>query len=264
MAPRTRWSFTQEFKAEIIERVKLGDRGIGQVARDFDLGETAVRAWVNQAETDAGDRASVWPAVDLAQSPSYTRQSHLPQTPQQRATSLGVCVLMTPHRSIADSSVHYGFSFALMTRPLGESTYQYPPETLMPWPAAWPGAPSPTQKLQRPAVKLTCSPRPGGSWSRVMRLRPDRRPPVWSPRSAAGAAAMMKRRRSSRSTGPGRWLRTIEYGCSRRPRPLEKAQNQKLGRVSPGEQGSPATSSRQESDFIDPRPRQYPTARGDK
>jgi transposase len=26
------------------------------VARDFDLGETAVRAWVHQAETDAGER----------------------------------------------------------------------------------------------------------------------------------------------------------------------------------------------------------------
>ena len=53
---RTRRSFTPEFKAEIVGRVKRGDRSIGQVAKDFDLGETAVRAWVNQAETDAGDR----------------------------------------------------------------------------------------------------------------------------------------------------------------------------------------------------------------
>ena len=29
---------------------------IGQVARDFDLTETAVRAWVKQAEIDAGER----------------------------------------------------------------------------------------------------------------------------------------------------------------------------------------------------------------
>ena len=57
--PRARRSFTPEFKAEIVERVKRvkrGDRSIGQVAKDFDLGETAVRAWVNQTETDAGDR----------------------------------------------------------------------------------------------------------------------------------------------------------------------------------------------------------------
>ena len=33
-----------------------GDRTIGQVAKDFDLTETAVRAWVSQAETDAGER----------------------------------------------------------------------------------------------------------------------------------------------------------------------------------------------------------------
>jgi len=54
--PRPRRSFTPEFKAEIVELCRRGDRSIGQVARDFDLGETAVRAWVNQAETDAGER----------------------------------------------------------------------------------------------------------------------------------------------------------------------------------------------------------------
>jgi transposase len=54
--PRRRRSFTPEFKAEIVERCKSGDRTIGQVARDFDLTETAVRVWVHQAETDAGER----------------------------------------------------------------------------------------------------------------------------------------------------------------------------------------------------------------
>jgi transposase len=54
--PRRRRSFTPEFKAEIVERCRAGDRTIGQVARDFDLTETAVRAWVSQAETDAGER----------------------------------------------------------------------------------------------------------------------------------------------------------------------------------------------------------------
>jgi transposase len=53
---RRRRSFTPEFKAEIVERCRAGDRTIGQVAKDFDLTETAVRAWVNQAETDAGER----------------------------------------------------------------------------------------------------------------------------------------------------------------------------------------------------------------
>jgi len=54
--PRPRRSFTPEFKAEIVELCQRGDRSIGQVARDFDLGDTAVRAWVHQAETDAGER----------------------------------------------------------------------------------------------------------------------------------------------------------------------------------------------------------------
>src|SRR5262245_37565266 len=53
---RRRRAFTPEFKAEIVERCQRGDRSVGQVARDFDLTETAVREWVKQAERDAGTR----------------------------------------------------------------------------------------------------------------------------------------------------------------------------------------------------------------
>jgi transposase len=52
--PRRRRAFTPEFKAEIVELCQRGDRSVGQVARDFDLTETAVREWVRQAERDAG------------------------------------------------------------------------------------------------------------------------------------------------------------------------------------------------------------------
>jgi hypothetical protein len=41
--PRPRRSFTPEFKAEIDELCQRGDRSVGQVVRDFDLTETAVR-----------------------------------------------------------------------------------------------------------------------------------------------------------------------------------------------------------------------------
>jgi transposase len=34
--------------------VRARDRSVGQVAKDFDLTETAVREWVKQAERDAG------------------------------------------------------------------------------------------------------------------------------------------------------------------------------------------------------------------
>jgi transposase len=54
--PRPRRSFTPEFKAEIVERCQAGDRTVAQVARDFDLTETAVRSWVHQAEIDSGGR----------------------------------------------------------------------------------------------------------------------------------------------------------------------------------------------------------------
>lgn len=54
--PRPRRSFTPEFKAEIVELCQRGERSVGQVARDFDLTETAVREWVKQAERDRGQR----------------------------------------------------------------------------------------------------------------------------------------------------------------------------------------------------------------
>jgi len=54
--PRRRRSFTAEFKAEIVDLCQRGDRSVGQVARDFDLTETAVREWVKQAERDSGAR----------------------------------------------------------------------------------------------------------------------------------------------------------------------------------------------------------------
>ena len=67
--PRPRRSFTAEFKADIVERCRRGDRTIGQVARDFDLTETAVRKWVREAEVDAGERPGLSSAerAELAQ-----------------------------------------------------------------------------------------------------------------------------------------------------------------------------------------------------
>jgi transposase len=54
--PRPRRSFTSEFKAEIVELCRRGDRSVGQIAADFDLTETAVRRRLKQAELDAGTR----------------------------------------------------------------------------------------------------------------------------------------------------------------------------------------------------------------
>jgi transposase-like protein len=53
---RMRRSFTPEFKAEVVRLVKQGDKTIGQIARELDLTETAVRDWVARADVDASPR----------------------------------------------------------------------------------------------------------------------------------------------------------------------------------------------------------------
>ncbi|MFG3024970.1 hypothetical protein ACGFZQ_41845 [Streptomyces sp. NPDC048254] len=53
--PRPRHSFTSEFKAGIVELCRRWDHLGGQVAKDFDLTQTAVRDRVRQAEVDNGE-----------------------------------------------------------------------------------------------------------------------------------------------------------------------------------------------------------------
>ena len=51
---RARRKFTAEYKAEVVRLVRDGGKTIGQVSRELDLTETAVRHWVSQAGIDAG------------------------------------------------------------------------------------------------------------------------------------------------------------------------------------------------------------------
>src|SRR3984893_2124076 len=51
---RKRRKFTSEFKAEAARLCKVGDRSIGQVAKDLDLTEGALREWVKRADIDSG------------------------------------------------------------------------------------------------------------------------------------------------------------------------------------------------------------------
>lgn len=53
MERRKRRKFTREYKAEVVGLVRSRGKSIGQIARELDLTETAVRAWVKQAEIDA-------------------------------------------------------------------------------------------------------------------------------------------------------------------------------------------------------------------
>ena len=53
---RPRRSFTPEFKAQTVELLRTSGKSIGQVCRDLDLTETAVRRWMAQADVAAGRR----------------------------------------------------------------------------------------------------------------------------------------------------------------------------------------------------------------
>ena len=53
---RHRRSFSKAFKAEVVELVRTSGKTVPEVCRDLDLTESAVRAWVRQAETDDGQR----------------------------------------------------------------------------------------------------------------------------------------------------------------------------------------------------------------
>ncbi len=53
---RRRRSFSKAFKAEVVELVRTSGKSVPEVCRDLDLTETAVRAWVRQAEIDDGQR----------------------------------------------------------------------------------------------------------------------------------------------------------------------------------------------------------------
>ncbi len=54
MAKRKRRAFTDEFKTQTVRLIQESGKSIGEVARELDLTESAVRAWVRQARIDAG------------------------------------------------------------------------------------------------------------------------------------------------------------------------------------------------------------------
>ena len=50
---RARRQFTAEYKAEVVRLAKTSGKSLGELARELDLTETAVRAWVKRAAIDA-------------------------------------------------------------------------------------------------------------------------------------------------------------------------------------------------------------------
>ena len=56
MARRERRKFSDEYKAEVVALVRSSGKNIGEISRDLDLTETAVREWVQRADVDKGTR----------------------------------------------------------------------------------------------------------------------------------------------------------------------------------------------------------------
>jgi transposase len=54
--PRPRRFFPPEYKAEVVQLIRSTGKTVGQVARELDLTETAVRQWVRRADLDTGRR----------------------------------------------------------------------------------------------------------------------------------------------------------------------------------------------------------------
>ena len=53
---RSRRSFTEQYKAEVVALCQGSEKSISEIARDLDLTESSVRRWVSQAEIDAGHK----------------------------------------------------------------------------------------------------------------------------------------------------------------------------------------------------------------
>jgi transposase-like protein len=73
---RQRRSFTDEFKAEVVKKVLTSGKTAGQVARDLDLTETAVRGWSGKRKSIRGrDHPARSPRPRWRSSPGSARRT---------------------------------------------------------------------------------------------------------------------------------------------------------------------------------------------
>jgi len=56
MSRRKRRSFTPEFKAEAVALARRSGKSVGQIAKELDLTETALRAWVKHDDDGRAGR----------------------------------------------------------------------------------------------------------------------------------------------------------------------------------------------------------------
>lgn len=51
---RERRTFNDEYKQQILEQVRVGDKSVSQICRDLDLTESSVRKWIQADKTTNG------------------------------------------------------------------------------------------------------------------------------------------------------------------------------------------------------------------
>ena len=51
---RERRSFNDEYKQQVLELVRAGDKSVSQICRDLDLTESSVRKWIKSDQTSNG------------------------------------------------------------------------------------------------------------------------------------------------------------------------------------------------------------------
>lgn len=56
---RKRRTFDPAFKLQVVHMIKAQDLSVGQVCRDVDLGETAVRRWVAQFDAEQAGHSGI-------------------------------------------------------------------------------------------------------------------------------------------------------------------------------------------------------------
>ncbi len=86
---RTRRRYSKELKLETVKLFKEGPRLVGEVARDLDLTESAVRNWVRQFDVDAGVRegVSTGELEEVRQLRSENRQLRMERDILKKATA---------------------------------------------------------------------------------------------------------------------------------------------------------------------------------
>ena len=59
MSKKERRTFTAEFKLQVVQMIREQGLSVGDVCRDMQLGETAVRRWLVQASEEAAGRPGI-------------------------------------------------------------------------------------------------------------------------------------------------------------------------------------------------------------